>query len=75
MSTGSKAGQILFVAFTDMPKTGFSHGQISKAMDERGWPVKASTLSAKLSLLTNKGLLVKTSDGYRLPGKVSFVKA
>ena len=75
MSSTNKEGQILFVALKDLPREGWTTGQMNDAMAERGWPVKSSTLSAKLSLLTGRSILVKTKKGYRLPTKVKFSEA
>jgi len=72
MSTNNKEGQILFCALNDLPKEGWTYSEMNKALMERGWPIKSSTLAAKLSILTGRSILVKTSKGYRLPTKVEF---
>lgn len=72
MSTNNKEGQILYCALNDLPKEGWTYAEMNKALTERGWPIKSSTLSAKLSILAGRSILVKTKKGYRLPTKVKF---
>lgn len=72
VSTDTVVGQILYTALTYFKDREFTFSELSDKMLEHGWNVKASTLSAKLSLLVNEGKLIKTDKGYRLPQKVKF---
>ena len=72
VSTDSVVGQILYAAATYFKDREFATGELNEKLLEHGWNVKASTLSAKLSLLVNEGKLVKTDKGYRLPSMVRF---
>jgi hypothetical protein len=72
VSTDSVVGQILFAAVKYFQSKEFSTGELNEKLLEHGWNVKPSTLSAKLSLLTNEGKLIKTDKGYRLPSRVKF---
>jgi hypothetical protein len=72
VSTDSVVGQILYCAVEYFKDRDFAAGELNERLLEHGWNVKPSTLSAKLSLLTNEGKLVKTDKGYRLPSKVIF---
>jgi hypothetical protein len=72
VSTDSVVGQILYCAVKYFKDREFATGELNEKLLEHGWNIKPSTLSAKLSLLTNEGKLVKTDKGYRLPGMVRF---
>jgi hypothetical protein len=71
-STDSVVGQILFCAATYFRDKEFAFGELNEKMLEHGWNVKPGTLSAKLSLLSSEGKLIKTDKGYRLPSLVKF---
>jgi hypothetical protein len=73
LSTDSVMGQVLFCAVNYFKDREFTTGELNEKLLEHGWNVKPSTLSTKLSLLTNDGLLIKTEKGYRLPKEVAFV--
>jgi hypothetical protein len=72
VSTDSVVGQILYCAVKYFKDREFATGELNEKLLEHGWNIKPSTLSAKLSLLTNEGKLVKTDKGYRLPTMVRF---
>jgi hypothetical protein len=72
VSTESVVGQILFAAIKYFPEKEFTASELNVHLLEHGWNIKSSTLSAKLSLLTNEGKLVKTDKGYRLPSAVRY---
>jgi hypothetical protein len=72
VSTDSVVGQILYCAVKYFKDREFATGELNERLLEHGWNVKPSTLSAKLSLLTNEGKLVKTDKGYRLPSMVRY---
>jgi hypothetical protein len=73
LSTDSVVGQVLFCAVNYFKEREFTTGELNEKLLEHGWNVKPSTLSTKLSLLVNDGLLIKTEKGYRLPSKVVYV--
>jgi DNA-binding HxlR family transcriptional regulator len=65
-------GQVLFCAVNYFKDREFTTGELNEKLLEHGWNVKPSTLSTKLSLLTNDGLLIKTNKGYKLPKAVIY---
>jgi len=74
MSTATKEGQIMYCIINEMPKTeeGFAQIDLIKKLLEHGWNIGQSTVSSRLSTWANKGLLIKTEKGYRLPKLVKF---
>lgn len=73
MATSNIEGKIIFCALKDLPKEGWKPADVKEKFAERGWSVKSSSLSAKLSLLCGDSLLVKLEGGrYRLPTLVKF---
>jgi hypothetical protein len=72
VSTDSVVGQILFCSVKYFRDKEFAFGELNEKMLEHGWNVKPGTLSAKLSLLSSEGKLIKTDKGYRLPSLVKF---
>jgi hypothetical protein len=67
LNTETVTGQVLFCAVNYFKDKEFTTGELNDKLLEHGWNVKPSTLSTKLSLLSNDGLLIKTDKGYRLP--------
>ena len=72
LTTNSKEGQMMYCIVKELPKEGFSTGELRDRLAEHAWVVKDKTLSAKLSILTSGGRLIKTERGYRLPTKAKF---
>lgn len=73
LSTDSVVGQVLFCAVNYFKEKEFTTGELNEKLLEHGWNIRPSTLSTKLSLLVNDGLLIRTEKGYRLPSKVAYV--
>jgi hypothetical protein len=71
-NTSNKEGQVMFCVVKELPKEGFTVSGLQERLQEHGWVIKETTLRATLSIWTNKGFLVKTDKGYRLPGLVNF---
>jgi hypothetical protein len=71
-NTSNKEGQVMFCVVKELPKDGFTVGALQDKLQEHGWVIKETTLRATLSIWTNKGFLVKTEKGYRLPSLVNF---
>jgi hypothetical protein len=71
-NTSAKEGQVMYCVVKELPKEGFTVGALQDKLQEHGWVIKETMLRATLSIWTNKGYLVKTEKGYRLPGFVNF---
>jgi len=71
LDTEKGLGRILFCSIKDLPKEGFTEGEISDALNERGWHMGHSTLAPNLAGLAKKGLLVRVAgtkpQKYRTP--------
>jgi hypothetical protein len=77
MDTTKQQGQILYVAIHDLPKEGFTESELSRALNERGWPIAHSSLAPQINVnLTKTGLLIPLEElkpkKYRLPSKLKI---
>lgn len=76
MTTGTVVGKILFCALTELPKEGFSEGDLAETLKEHGWNIFHNTLAPSLGGLVKDGYLVKLEgtrpSRYRLPGKLKL---
>lgn len=71
-NTSVKEGQVMYCVVKELPKESFTVTALQDKLQEHGWVIKETTLRATLSIWTNKGYLVKTEKGYRLPALVNF---
>jgi hypothetical protein len=71
-STSNAEGKILYCIVKELSAEGFGVGELKDKLVEHGWSLKNGTISAKLSIMTSQGKLVKTEKGYRLPTKVKY---